>query len=172
MEHSQSSATGHPRNINVQFYLRTLFLMLYSWKNIYYLNFGSHAKRHTKIFRCFNTSQMFDFLLNSTPIRTCRVKFILWLQYDYCSTSNEFCGFHQLVEDKYCLDLMQKTVKEIQQGHIFIYFHTKLWYQNVHYLFTRKAFHLFPLTVAICDESTAREGFQFSTPIDSNFFCC
>ena len=121
MEHSQSSATGHPRNINVQFYLRTLFLMLYSWKNIYYLNFWSHAKRHTKIFRCFNTSQMFDFLLNSTPIRTCRVKFILWLQYDYCSTSNEFCGFHQLVEDKYCLGLMQKTVKEIQQGHVYLF---------------------------------------------------
>ena len=121
MEHSQSSATGHPRNINVQFYLRTLFLMLYSWKNIYYLNFWSHAKRHTKIFRCFNTSQMFDFLLNSTPIRTCRVKFILWLQYDYCSTSNEFCGFHQLVEGKYRLGLMQKTVKEIQQGHVYLF---------------------------------------------------
>ena len=41
VEHSQSSATGHPRNINVQFYLRTLFLMLYSWKNIYFLNFWS-----------------------------------------------------------------------------------------------------------------------------------
>ena len=32
-----------------------------------------------------------------------------------------FCGFHQLVEDKYCLDLMQKTDKEIQQGHVYLF---------------------------------------------------
>ena len=55
---------------------------------------------------------------------------------------------------------------------MFIYFHTKLWYLNVLYLFKRKAFYLFPSTVVICNESTTREGFQLSIPIDSDFFCC
>lgn len=65
---------------------------------------------------------------------------------------------------------MQKTVKEIQ-GHVYLLSYQVMVSERTLFIH-EESIHLFPLTVAICDESTAREGFQFSTPIDSNFFCC